>query len=199
MNVLVTGGRGFVGMNIVRALARRGARVYVADRGPRDGWVDEFLAEESGSIEHLMVDLSTHGELGRLLEAEQLDAVVHAAVVTATTETVERQDARDIIDSNIGGTIEALEVAVARGASKFVYISSPSAIGNYLGDRAVDESVVPRPGSLYGITKYASEQIVQRWSDLYSFETASVRIAQPYGPGERATGSRVEPRQYGNG
>jgi nucleoside-diphosphate-sugar epimerase len=191
MEVLVTGGRGFVGMNIARALARRGARVYVADRGPYDSWVSTFLADESASIEHLTIDLSKHGDLDKSLSTVSLDAVVHAAVVTATTEAVERSDARDIVDSNVGGTVEALQVAVSRRATKFIYVSSPSAIGDLVGVETVDESIVPHPSSLYGITKYASEQIVERWANLYDLAAASVRIAQPYGPGERATGSRM--------
>lgn len=190
MNVLVTGGRGFVGLNIARTLAEHGASVWIADRGPVDRWVETFL-ENASSIRHLTVDLSVNGQLDDALTGVMLDAVVHAAVVTATTETVEREQARDIIDSNVGGTIEALDVAAGRGARRFIYVSSPSAIGDVPSDGPVAEDVIPKPGSLYGITKLASEQIVSRWADIHELETASVRIAQPYGPGERATTSRI--------
>lgn len=178
-------------MNVARSLARREIRVWIADRGPRDSWIDDFFADCAAFVEHLHVDLSNRGELSDVLPADALDAVVHAAVITATTEEVERRDARDIVDSNVGGTIEALQTAVARGASRFIYVSSPSAIGDAPAGEPIDEAVVPRPTSLYGITKRASEQIVERWADLHGLEAASVRIAQPYGPGERATGSRV--------
>ena len=191
MKVVVTGGRGFVGLNVVLELARRGIDVWAVDRGPRDRWVDLFLADQSEFVRHLSVDLSVEGDLAASDIPDEIDAVVHAAVVTATTEEVERRDARDIVDSNVGGTIEALGVSVSHGASRFVYVSSPSAIGDALVGEQVDESVIAHPTSLYGITKLASEQIVGRWADLHDLEAASVRIAQPYGPGERATGSRV--------
>lgn len=192
MEVLVTGARGFVGLNLAKTLARRGATVWAVDRSPVDGWVESFLADESDSVRHLVADLSKEGDLMGALPVSSLDAVVHAAVITATTDDVERRDAREIVDVNAGGTIEALHVAVATNARRFVYVSSPSAIGETDVDGPVDESVVPHPTTLYGITKFASEQIVQRWAVLYDdLEAASVRIAQPYGPGERATAARV--------
>ena len=85
----------------------------------------------------------------------------------------------------------ALEAAVASGSSRFIYVSSPSAIGDVgtIGG-SVGEDVVPRPTSLYGISKFASELIVDRWRELRGIEAASVRISQPYGPGERTTGAR---------
>ncbi|MEZ4569413.1 MAG: NAD(P)-dependent oxidoreductase [Thermomicrobiales bacterium] len=192
MDVLVTGARGFVGMNIARYLATNGATVWAADRSPVDGWIERFLASCSARIHHITADLSTEGELLRTLDpTAELTAVVHAAVVTATTTEVEKRDARGIVDSNVGGTIEALNAAVELGASRFIYVSSPSAIGRVSSADPVDEAVTPRPDSLYGITKLASEQIVDRWTDLFELEAASVRIAQPYGPGERATSARI--------
>ena len=118
MDVVVTGGRGFVGMSVARALARGGATVWSVDRGPHDAWTDAFLAGESAAIRQLTADLGRPGDLARVLPLEKLDAVVHAAVVTATTTHVERAAARDIVDSNMGGTIEALQLATTRGATR---------------------------------------------------------------------------------
>ncbi len=190
MDVLVTGGRGFVGLNIAQQLALTGNNVWIVDRSPVDGWVAEFLSA-TPSIQHLSTDLARTGVLREVFGEHALDAVVHAAVVTATTESVEREQARDIVDSNVGATVEVLDFAVACGAERFIYVSSPSAIGDVDATEAVAEDVSPRPTSLYGITKLASEQIVARWADLYGLSAASVRIAQPYGPGERATSSRA--------
>jgi UDP-glucose 4-epimerase len=178
-------------MNIARSLAMRGHDVWTVDRGPRDSWIEHYLRTGADRIRHLSVDLAKHGELASAQLPPELDAIVHAAVITATTEVVERNEARDIVDSNVGGTVETLQLAVARSAMRFVYISSPSAIGEVDSELPVAESVVPRPSSLYGITKFASEQIVERWAELYELEAASVRIAQPYGPGERVTGARL--------
>ena len=191
MDVLVTGARGFVGLNLVKTLAQRGVTVWAVDRSPVDRWVEAFLADESETVRHIQIDLSQSGALLNALPTSSLDAVVHAAVITATTADVERRHAREIVDVNVGGTIEALETAIATNTNRFVYVSSPSAIGDVESDGPVDESVVPRPTTLYGITKLSSEQIVERWRSLYGLNAVSVRIAQPYGPGERATAARV--------
>ena len=190
MDIAVTGAHGFVGLNVVRTLAEQGHTVYAIGRSAPDQWVTAFLDGLHG-VQHLVADVSKPGELTGALGGQSLDAVVHAAVVTATTLQVEREDAARIVHVNTGGTIEALEAAKSSGATRFVYVSSPSAIGNGTADATMDEAIEKRPDSLYGISKDASEEITRRYGRLHGLSVASVRIAQPYGPGERATASRV--------
>ncbi len=191
MKILVSGARGFVGINVARSLALAGHDVIAVDRSPEDRWVREFLRGLEPRIVQVSADLSMPGALEGALPDSPVDACVHAAVITATTVDVEVKHARDIVDSNVGGTVEMLQTALARGARRFVYVSSPSAFGNADATSLIAEDVGTNPGSLYGITKLASELIVERWGELQPVETVSVRIAQPYGPGERATNARV--------
>jgi UDP-glucose 4-epimerase len=190
MNIVVTGAHGFVGLNLVKTLASSGHTVLAVGRRAPDAWVTEFLKDQSG-VKHLVSDVSRPGELSRALSGHRVDTVVHAAVVTATTFEVEKNDAARIIHVNVGGTIEALEAAQLSSAKRFVYVSSPSAFGTAPISSRLDESVLKQPDSLYGISKDSSEEIVRRFGRLHGISTASVRIAQPYGPGERATASRV--------
>jgi nucleoside-diphosphate-sugar epimerase len=190
LKIAVTGAHGFVGLNVVKALASQGHGVIAVSRREPDAWVTAFLTDCPG-VEHVVADVSVPGELRSALSDRKLDAVVHAAVVTATTLQVEKDEAARIIHVNTGGTIEAMEAARVAGASRFVYVSSPSAIGDAAKNADMDESVGKRPESLYGISKDASEEITRRYGWLHGISVASVRIAQPYGPGERATASRV--------
>jgi UDP-glucose 4-epimerase len=190
MRIAVTGAHGFVGLNVVRTLAAQGHDVIAIGRRESDEWVKTFLASVSW-VEHHVADLGSPGSLPASLSHERVDAIVHAAVVTATTLQVERDEAARIVHVNTGGTIDALESARLTSAKRFVYVSSPSAIGNPPTDISMDESVEKRPDSLYGISKDASEEITRRYGWLHDLSVASVRIAQPYGPGERATASRV--------
>ena len=192
MGVLVTGAHGFVGLNVVRTLAESGVRVFALGRREPDAWVRRFLAGVEDQVDHRIADLTQPGQLARALTHHDVNAVVHAAVVTATTPEVEREQAAWIVAVNTAGTVEALELAVAKGARRFVYVSSPSALGTILPEGGpVDEHVVPRPESIYGITKLASEGLTHRYGQMHDLSTVSVRIAQPYGPGERPTPSRL--------
>lgn len=191
MGIVVTGAQGFVGLNVTRVLAEAGATVYAIGRREPDAWVRRYLAPVSGQVEHRVADLAQPGQLARALADADVDAVVHAAVVTATTPEVEREQAAWIVAVNTGGTVEALELARAKRVRRFVYVSSPSAIGPLpTGDAPVDESVSPQPETIYGITKLASEGLTRRYGQVHELSAVSVRIAQPYGPGERATPSR---------
>jgi UDP-glucose 4-epimerase len=187
---VVTGARGFVGLNVTRALSRAGHRVIAIDRSPLDEWCEAFF-HDAKRIEHIEADLTAPGDLAVQFAGRRIISVVHAAALTATTLGVEQGDARQVVDVNVGATVEALRLAVDIKARRFVYVSSPAAFGNIGDGPLVDEKVVPRPTTLYGITKLAGEQITRRWGELHDLEAVSVRIAQPYGPGERATETRV--------
>lgn len=195
MHILVTGGLGFVGINLVRALAEAGDRVICADRGAVDAAARAFLAPVAGRIIHVAADLAERGALAAAVTASvagPIEAVVHAAAVTATTLEVERDDAGLLVATNIGGTMEALELAVAHRCRRFLYVSSPAAIGPVPDVLApLDESVPTAPVALYGLTKLTSEGLCRRYGTLTSLSTIAARIAQPYGPLERRTATRA--------
>lgn len=191
MAIVVTGAHGFVGLNVVRTLAESGVDVIAIGRNEPDRWVTEFLNDVSEQVTYRRADLSQPGSLQSAVRDHEVDAIVHAAVVTATLPQTERDEALRIVSVNIGGTMEALDLARTKNLRRFVYVSSPSAIGDVGSDTLMDERVSKRPNSLYGITKDASEELARRYGEIHGFSVVSVRIAQPYGPGERATTSRL--------
>jgi UDP-glucose 4-epimerase len=190
MRIVVTGAHGFVGLNVARRLAVDGHTVVAVGRREPDRWVKAFLADVADTVEHRIADIGEQGSLEASLARDALDVVVHAAVVTATTAEVERDESRRIVAVNVGGTIEALELARAKDCRRFIYVSSPSAIGATGAVDTIDELIPTRPITLYGVTKLSSELLTRRFGDIHGLSTVSVRIAQPYGPGERATPSR---------
>lgn len=190
MRCVVTGAMGFVGLNVTRQMAERGHEVIAIGRQQPDAWVERFLAPVQERVIFRCADVGERGVLGRVLAGEAIDAVIHAAVITATTEQVEREASVEIVAVNVGGTMEALELARAHGA-RLIYVSSPAAIGDVPHSAQINEDTATTPASIYGITKLASEQIVRRYGAVHEISTVAVRIAQPYGPGERATASRA--------
>jgi UDP-glucose 4-epimerase len=93
------------------------------------------------------------------------DAVVHAA--TLHKPHVASNDRRDFVDTNVTGTLNLLEEAVAAGVSRFVFTSSTTTFGRALtpppGAPAawIDEDVVPVPKNIYGVTKTAAEDLCE--------------------------------------
>lgn len=194
MPILITGGLGFVGINVVRALADAGETVVCADLGPPDEAARHFLAPVAGRVVHVTADLTVRGALAAAVAASgvAIDGVIHAAALTATTLAVERDSAGLLVATNIGGTMEALELAAAHRCRRFVYVSSSAVIGPVVDVRApLDEGYPAAPVALYGQTKLASENLCRRYAALTGLSVVAVRIAQPYGSMERRTSTRV--------
>ena len=89
------------------------------------------------------------------------------------------------------GTSNVLELARFLSVERFIYVSSGSVYGDDHPDPVLTEESMPRPQTLYAVTKYASELVTRRYGELHHFPTVSVRLGTPFGPMERVTGHRV--------
>src|SRR5262245_26225854 len=187
--VLVTGAVGFVAVNIARALVSRGHHVVAADHRAADDRARRFLGPEAT---WLTADVRDPAPLTAAMRAHRIDAVVHAAAVTTTTEAFERERARDVLDVNVVGTVAVLEAAAAARVGRVVVVSSTAALGpGYQGPMPVPEAAPAAPVDLYGVSKQALELAAARLATLHGLEVAAVRLAQPYGPMERPSPDRA--------
>ena len=192
MAVLVTGGTGFVGANVVRELARGGQEVVSFDVAPADDLVRGFVAPWAGRIEFAEGDIRDAAAVERLAGGYSIDSVVHAATYTVNQRALEVERGREVIGINVEGLANILELARAAGARRFVYLSSGAAYGAAAAtDQTYGEDLPAAPDFLYGITKYAGELLTRRYGELHGFQTVSVRLSTPYGPMERVTGHRA--------
>ena len=190
MATLVTGGTGFVGSNIVKELASRGHDVVSLDVSPADDLNRQYLGELAPASPLSPAAFST---LRPRLPPQSfpIEKVVHAAVFTVNRVDLETARSRDIVEINVAGTANLLELARQVGPERFIYISSGSMYGMArASDQYFNEDDPSRADTLYGITKAASEAITQRYGELHGFRTASCRLSTPYGPMERVTGHR---------
>lgn len=191
MATLVTGGVGFVGASIVKQLAARGHEVVSYDVLAADGLMSHFLGDLAERVTFINGDILDTAGLDALRRAHSIDKIVHAAVFTVNRTDRETARSKEILDINLTGTGNLLELARELGVQRFVYISSGAAYGLCRDpDQTYNEDDHPQPANLYGITKLASEQLTERYGQLHGFSTASLRVSTPYGPMERITGHR---------
>jgi UDP-glucuronate 4-epimerase len=184
----VTGAAGFVGVNLVRALAARGARVTALARRPPDEATRAFVAEHGERVAWTRGDVTDRDAMRRIV-ADGVGHVVHAAAVTATAEQERAATAR-VFDVNAGGTLNLLEAAREGEVRRFVLVSSGGLYGPAPPTPALNEETPLRAGNLYGIAKAASERLVGRYAELHGFTAAVGRLGTAYGPMERPSGSR---------
>lgn len=172
MNILVTGGAGFIGRYVVNELVRNGHKVVIVDNlsnGRRENIPSEISFYE--------IDLNDK-ELGRVFYFERPDQVIHLAAQISVRRSMEAP----IIDAqaNILGTMNILECCIKNGVSKIIYTSSAAVYGNpqYLG---IDEKHPTNPISFYGISKLVAEEYIKRYSQLYGINYIIFRLANVYG------------------
>jgi len=186
MRVLVTGGTGSVGINIVRRLAQDGHDVLCLSRraGEADPARDTFLSPVGDRVTLVAGDVACAGVLERLWGDHGPTHVVHAAAVTPTRE-MERATTRAIVAANLMGSVNVLDAARRGGCRGLVYVSSAAVYGEAPEDRPITEEAPLRAWGLYGITKEASEKLCAYYHELHGVPTASIRVGWVYGPMER--------------
>ncbi len=191
MSVLVTGGIGFVGRNLVEALLTRGEDVVVFDRAAPSSAFVAAVAGLPGRLSSVEGDVRDRGALARAFGDFGVDRVFHGAAITAGAAR-EKTAAADVLDVNLMGTLAVLEAARDHGVRRFLYPGSLVVYGESLFTReVVDEATTPpAPEGLYAITKYAGERLALRFGDLWGIDVVCARIGSVFGPWEGDTGVR---------
>ncbi|HEX7124608.1 MAG TPA: NAD(P)-dependent oxidoreductase [Thermodesulfobacteriota bacterium] len=191
MSVLVTGGAGFVGLNLVEALLARGEAVVVFDRSAPPPAFRAAVARRPGRLVTVEGDVRDREALARAFDDHGVDRVFHGAAITAGPAR-ERQAPADVLDVNLMGTLAVLEAARDRGVRRFLYPSSLTVYGESLYAREVvdEETTPPVPEGLYAITKYAGERLALRFGALWGLDVVAARIGSVFGPWEADSGAR---------
>ena len=170
----MTGGAGFIGSNLVRALLARGDAVRV---------LDNFSTGNRANLEGLDVEI-VEGELRSYERVHNAvrgtETVYHLGALGSVPRSV--QDPLTSSAVNIEGTLNVLLAARDEGVRRVVFSSSSSVYGAQLG-LPVDESLATDPISPYGVAKLAAERYCVSFSRVYeSFETVVLRYFNVFGP-----------------
>jgi UDP-glucose 4-epimerase len=175
MQVLVTGGAGFIGSHVSERLAAAGAHVRVLDnlstgkRGNLDGARAGIELVVGDIRDAALVDRCVHG----------VGAIVHLAAVASVQASIDDPVATH--ETNFDGTLKLLEAARAHGVRRFVYSSSAAVYGN-TEQVPVSEEAAPRPLSPYAADKLAGEHYLSFYHAKFNLATTAFRFFNIYGP-----------------
>ena len=175
MKVLVTGGAGFIGSNLVRSLLERGDEVRVLDSFATGNRAN--LEPLSGEIELVEGDLRSYERVHAAVRGVEL--VFHQGALPSVPRSV--QDPLTTTAVNIEGTLNVLLAARDAEARRIVNASSSSVYGNG-GELPRVETQLPDPISPYAVAKLAAERFCTSFSRVYGMETVSLRYFNVFGP-----------------
>ncbi|MFB6271480.1 MAG: GDP-mannose 4,6-dehydratase [Salinibacter sp.] len=182
MNLLITGGTGFIGTNLVEYLLQRdddyGIRVLDnLSTGHRD-YLDTVLAklDAHDRVEFIQGDMLDRDVVSRAVDG--VDGVVHLAADTNVVESLKRPDAN--VETNALSTLYLLDACRQHGIERFVFASSNAAVGEQAPP--INEGKVPAPLSPYGAGKLSGEALCSAYYGSFDIKAVALRFANAYGP-----------------
>jgi UDP-glucose 4-epimerase len=187
--VLVTGGAGFIGSHLVRALLEHGDDVRLLDNFSTGNRAN--LAGVEGDVEIVEGELRSYERVHNAVLGQEL--VFHQGALPSVPRSV--QDPLTTGAVNVEGTLNVLLAARDEGVRRFVFASSSSVYGSQ--ERLpLAETARPDPISPYGVAKLAAERYCVSFSRVYPIETIALRYFNVFGPGQdpRSEYAAVVPR-----
>jgi nucleoside-diphosphate-sugar epimerase len=179
--VLVTGGAGFIGSNIVDGL--------LADGGYRVRVLDNFATGRRENLTHCLGDIEViEGDIRDLETVEEavngIEMVLHQAALPSVPRSVKAPVTTN--DVNVGGTLKLLSAAHKAGVRRVVLASSSSVYGD--GEQLPKhEGMTPNPRSPYAVSKLTCEHYTKVFADIYGMETLAIRYFNVFGPRQDPT------------
>lgn len=174
---LVTGGAGFIGSHIVKALVKKGNSIRVLDNF--SSGTEENLKEVSKKIELIRGDIRNKSTC--LKASRGIDFVLHQAALKSVNESLKNPKEYNAV--NIQGTLNMLEASRDNRIKNFVFASSTAVYGE-AKRFPIREDDLPRPISPYALTKLTAEHYCRVFSRNYGLNTVCLRYFNVFGPGQ---------------
>ncbi len=185
--LLLTGAAGFIGAHTARMLLERGDQVVGVDAliGPASGLERHRLAwlRAHERFQFLRADVSARAALEAALPAGDFDAVLHLAAHAGVRASVGNPHAH--LETNLGGTLNLLELCRTRGVPKLVLASTSSVYGDSQTLPFDEAQHTSRPLSPYAASKKAAEALAFSWHALHGLDLSVLRYFTVYGPAGR--------------
>ena len=189
-SIIVTGGAGFLGSYLARALALKGEHVVVYDNF--SAGLPAKLSDVSNKLEIVNGDILDLSFLIQTMMKARVKKVIHTAALVSFASCVEKPAFTAKV--NVEGTINLLEASRILGVTRFLDVSSEEIYGNFQYEPA-DENHPLSPTQPYAITKMAAERYEDFYQRYFGLDVIVIRTSWVYGPGlprNRAPKSMIE-------
>jgi UDP-glucose 4-epimerase len=184
MNILVTGGCGFIGSHMVDLLLSKGHSVIVIDNLSTGRLKNLDHHKENPNLKIYISDISNFEQIEPYFK--NVEQVFHYAALADIVPSIEKP--LEYHNSNVNGTINVLEASRKNNVNRFIYAASSSCYG--IPDHfPTNESSPIRPQYPYATTKYLGEQYCLNWNKVYKMKITSMRFFNVYGPRSRTSGT----------
>ena len=188
MNILITGGAGFIGSTLADKLLEKNNKIVVIDNF--NDYYSPKLKEKN--IKHNLDnknyklyrgDICDKNLLSKIFEENKIDIVVHIAASAGVRPSIENP--LSYVKNNIEGTVNILEVMKRKNVKKIVFASSSSIYGNCKEEIFSEDLKVSEPISPYAASKSACEQFLYTYSKLFDIQVVALRFFTVFGPRQR--------------
>lgn len=187
MNILVTGGAGFIGSNLAEKLIKD-HNVIVIDNfndyyspAIKENNIKEILKNPKYKL--YRADVRNIEEIKPVFSENSIDCVVHIAASAGVRASIKEPDL--FIKNNICATVNILELMKDFNVKKLVFASSSSVYGNCKAEKFSEDLKITEPISPYAATKSACEQFIYTFSKLYDIQAVCLRFFTVYGRRQR--------------
>lgn len=183
MKIVVTGGAGFIGSNLVDRLVKLKYEVIVIDNLSTGNFKNLEHIKDQIKFENIDISKKT-----KQLEVafSNSDYVFHLAGLADIVPSIKNPE--KYFASNVLGTLHVLEAAKINKIKKFIYAASASCYGIPKTFPTSENSTIDTQYP-YALTKYLGEKLVLHWADIYKMPNISMRFFNVYGPRSRTTGA----------
>lgn len=173
MNILVTGGMGFIGRNLTGILTNQGHKVRILDLQGQ---------EDNLPINCEFIEVDFNSEIDYTTILKEIDVVFH--LISTTVPGIAEQNKVFDITSNVGGTLKFLDAIIASQVSKLIFISSGGTVYGEATSDTVSELHETNPICSYGIHKLTIEKYLYYYHVKYGLDYQIIRLSNPYGKGQ---------------
>ncbi len=179
MNILISGGAGFIGSNSADFLIKKGNRVIIADN-LLSGFYKNIsgLADKERCVFY-EADIRDGAAMEKIFIDHKIDACINFAALISVAESTEKPKLTE--DINVNGMINLIEICGKHRIKYFVHASSAAVYGDSQ-ELPKREEMVPEPKSPYAITKITGEYYNRYFSQVYGYNAVNCRFFNVFGP-----------------